>query len=156
MTASLNKQLLIGHLGADPKRQTMPNGNDVVSFGLATSERWNDRDGNRQERTDWHRVVIFSEHLGKLAMDYLRKGSRCYVEGQTQHRKYRDREGVERSIAEVVIQRFSGELRLLDRGQSDQAERPQSGRDAAGGADRADPPASSGPSRLDLDDDVPF
>lgn len=152
MTASLNKSMLIGRLGADPVLQTMPNGGDVVSFNVATSERWKDRDGNRQERTDWHRIVIFNEHLGKIAMEYLRKGSSCYVEGQTQHRTYRDREGVERRITEVVLQRFSGELRLLDRGQADQAERPQSGRDAAGG-DRADPPASSAPL---LDDDVPF
>lgn len=112
--AGLNKVCLIGHLGADPESRTFSNGNKVVNLRLATSESWKDRDGNRQERTEWHTVAIFNEGLAGIAENYLRKGSKVYIEGQLQTRKWQDQQGADRYSTEVVLQKFRGEIVLLD------------------------------------------
>ena len=112
--ASINKVILIGRLGKDPEVRSMSNGGEVVSFSLATSESWKDRDGNRQEKSEWHNVVIFNEGIGKIAKQYLRKGSQCYLEGQLQTRKWTDQNGNDKYTTEVVLQKFRGELTLLD------------------------------------------
>ena len=112
--AGVNKVILVGNLGADPEARSLNNGGEVVNMRVATSEQWKDRDGNRQERTEWHRVVIFNENLGRVAKSYLRKGSKVYLEGQIQTRKWQDQSGNDKYTTEVVLQRFRGELVLLD------------------------------------------
>ena len=157
MAGSVNKVILVGNLGQDPESRSMPSGGEVVNFSVATSENWKDRDGNRQERTEWHRVVIFNENLGRVAKQYLRKGSKVYLEGQIQTRKWTDQSGQDKYTTEVVLQRFRGELVLLDRreGGGDYA-------DSAGGASEfGSAPRQSQPKPVpafdsDLDDDVPF
>ncbi len=114
MAGSVNKVILVGNLGNDPESRAMGSGGEVVNLSVATSENWKDRDGNRQERTEWHRVVIFNENLGRVAKQYLRKGSKVYLEGQLQTRKWQDNNGQDRYSTEVVLQRFRGELVLLD------------------------------------------
>jgi single-strand DNA-binding protein len=160
MAGSVNKVILVGNLGRDPEvRMMQQSGGRVVSFSVATSEAWNDRTtGERKEKTQWHRVVIFNEKLGEIAEKYLRKGSKVYVEGQLESRKYTDKDGNERDITEVVIGRFKGELTLLDsRGGGAAVEEeagPSLGRPAARPA-----PARQGAgwdSKRDLDDDIPF
>lgn len=116
MAGSVNKVILVGNLGRDPEVRRLNNGGQVVNMRIATSESWRDRTtGERQERTEWHSVVIFNENLAKVAEQYLRKGSKVYVEGQLQTRKWTDQSGAERYTTEVVLQRFRGELTLLDR-----------------------------------------
>ena len=112
--AGVNKVILVGNLGDDPEVRSLNNGGEVVNMRVATSESWKDRDGNRQERTEWHRVVIFNENLGRVAKSYLKKGSKVYLEGQIQTRKWQDQSGQDRYSTEVVLQRFRGELVLLD------------------------------------------
>jgi single-strand DNA-binding protein len=112
--AGVNKVILVGNLGDDPESRSLNNGGEVVNLRVATSESWKDRDGQRQERTEWHRVVIFNENLGKVAKSYLRKGSKVYLEGQIQTRKWTDNSGADRYSTEIVLQRFRGELVLLD------------------------------------------
>ena len=112
--AGVNKVILVGNLGADPEARSLNSGGEVVNMRVATSESWKDRDGNRQERTEWHNVVIFNENLGKVAKSYLKKGSKVYLEGQIQTRKWTDQTGNDRYTTEVVLQRFRGELQLLD------------------------------------------
>ncbi|MDV3256501.1 MAG: single-stranded DNA-binding protein [Sphingomonas sp.] len=112
--AGVNKVILVGNLGADPEARSLNNGGEVVNMRVATSESWKDRDGNRQERTEWHNVVIFNENLGRVAKNYLRKGSKVYLEGQLQTRKWTDQSGNDRYTTEIVLQRFRGELVLLD------------------------------------------
>ncbi len=112
--AGVNKVILVGNLGADPEARSLNNGGEVVNIRVATSETWKDRDGNRQERTEWHNVVIFNENLGRVAKNYLRKGSKVYLEGQLQTRKWQDQSGNDKYTTEVVLQRFRGELVLLD------------------------------------------
>jgi single-strand DNA-binding protein len=112
--AGVNKVILVGNLGDDPESRSLNNGGEVVNLRVATSENWKDKDGNRQERTEWHRVVIFNENLGRVAKSYLRKGSKVYLEGQIQTRKWTDQSGNDRYSTEVVLQRFRGELVLLD------------------------------------------
>ncbi len=114
MAGSVNKVILVGNLGDDPESRSMGSGGEVVNLRVATSENWKDRDGNKQERTEWHRVVIFNENLGRVAKSYLRKGSKVYLEGQLQTRKWTDNSGQDRYSTEVVLQRFRGELVLLD------------------------------------------
>jgi single-strand DNA-binding protein len=111
--SSVNKVTLLGRLGKDPESRTMSNGSKVVSFSLATSEVWK-KDGERQEKTFWHNVVIFNDKLGDVAMQYLKKGSRCYLEGALQTRKWTDQSGAEKYTTEVVLQQYRGELTLLD------------------------------------------
>jgi single-strand DNA-binding protein len=115
MAGSVNKVILIGNLGRDPEVRSLNNGGKVVNLSLATSETWRDKNsGERQERTEWHRVVIFNEKLGEVAEKYLKKGSKVYVEGALQTRKWTDKDGVEKYSTEVVLQRFRGELTMLD------------------------------------------
>ena len=165
--AGVNKVILVGNLGADPEARSMSNGGEVVNLRLATSESWKDRDGNRQERTEWHQVVIFNEALGKVAKNYLRKGSKCYLEGALQTRKWTDQNGNDKYTTEVVLQRFRGELVLLD-----SREGGSSGSFGGGGGSYGDEFAGGGSSSgggtktqqrpqpaafdSDLDDDVPF
>ena len=114
MAGSVNKVILVGNLGRDPEVRSTQDGNKIVNLSLATSDRWKDRNsGEQRERTEWHRVVIFNENLGRIAEQYLRKGSTCYIEGQLQSRKWTDNQGVEKYTTEVVLQRFRGELTLL-------------------------------------------
>ena len=115
MAGSVNKVILVGNLGRDPEVRTLNNGGKVVQLNLATSETWRDKQsGDRQERTEWHKVVIFNENLADVAERFLRKGSKVYVEGQLQTRKYTDKDGAEKYTTEVVLQRYRGELTLLD------------------------------------------
>jgi single-strand DNA-binding protein len=158
--AGVNKVILVGNLGADPEARSLNNGGEVVNMRVATSEQWKDRDGNRQERTEWHNVVIFNENLGRVAKNYLRKGSKVYLEGQLQTRKWQDQSGNDKYTTEVVLQKFRGELVLLDSREGSGGGRgafDQSYDDAAGGApsrtqSRPQPAAFD----ADLDDDVPF
>jgi single-strand DNA-binding protein len=112
--AGLNKVQLIGRLGADPESRSLNNGGKVVNLRLATSESWKNQAGERQERTEWHSVVIFNEGLAKVAESYLRKGSQCFIEGALQTRKWTDQSGADRYSTEIVLQKFRGELVLLD------------------------------------------
>jgi single-strand DNA-binding protein len=167
--AGVNKVILLGNLGADPEARSLNNGGEVVNFRIATSETWKNKDGERQERTEWHNVVIFNENLGKVAKDYLKKGSKVYVEGQLQTRKWTDQSGNDRYSTEVVLQRFRGELVLLDKKEGGgrdydegyggtetrNREGDQTGettRSGGFGSSRSQPSAFD----TDLDDDVPF
>jgi single-strand DNA-binding protein len=158
--AGVNKVILVGNLGADPEARTLNSGSEVVNMRVATSEQWKDRDGNRQERTEWHNVVIFNENLGRVAKSYLRKGSKVYLEGQLQTRKWQDQSGNDKYTTEVVLQRFRGELVLLDSREGAGGSRGSFGdeqEDFGGGApartqSRPQPAAFD----TDLDDDVPF
>lgn len=119
MAGSVNKCILVGNLGADPEVRTMQSGDKLVNLSVATSETWRDRQsGERREKTEWHRVVIFNENLAKLAEQYLRKGSKVYLEGALQTRKWQDQNGQDRYSTEVVLQKYRGELTMLD-GKSD-------------------------------------
>ncbi len=164
--AGVNKVILVGNLGDDPEVRSLNNGGEVVNMRVATSESWKDRDGNKQERTEWHRVVIFNENLGKVAKSYLRKGSKVYLEGQIQTRKWQDQSGQDRYSTEIVLQRFRGELVLLDSrggggGGGDFGDSFGGGSDVGGGNDfgggQARPARQPQPAfDTDLDDDVPF
>ena len=115
MAGSVNKVILIGNLGRDPEVRTFQNGGKVCNFSIATSETWKDRNsGERQERTNWHNIAIFNENLAQIAEQYLRKGSKIYVEGQLETRKWQDQAGNDRYTTEVVLRNFRGELTLLD------------------------------------------
>ena len=162
--AGVNKVILVGNLGADPEARSLNNGGEVVNIRVATSETWKDRDGNRQERTEWHNVVIFNENLGRVAKSYLRKGSKVYLEGQLQTRKWQDQSGNDKYTTEVVLQRFRGELVLLDsRGEGGGAGGGFGGGgygDDLGGSSGATTQRQQRPQPAtfdnDLDDDVPF
>ena len=112
--AGVNKVILVGNLGADPESRSLNNGGEVVNMRIATSESWKDKDGNRQERTEWHNVVIFNENLGRVAKSYLRKGSKVYIEGQIQTRKWADQSGNDRYTTDVVLRNFNSSMVLLD------------------------------------------
>ena len=160
MAGSVNKVILVGNLGKDPEVRRMQDGRPVVNMSVATSESWRDKaTGERKERTEWHRVVIFSEGLAKVAEQYLKKGSKVYLEGQLQTRKYTDAQGVEKYSTEIVLQGFNSNLTMLDRAGGG------TGGDYAGdnndfGASRpaARQPAMAGAGgkRGDLDDEIPF
>ena len=164
MAGSVNKVILVGNLGDDPEARSLNNGGEVVNLRVATSENWKDKDGNRQERTEWHRVVIFNENLGRVAKSYLRKGSKVYLEGQLQTRKWTDNSGQDKYSTEVVLQRFRGELVLLDSksgggggGYGDQGGGYESGGGGFGGGGGSRPQSRPQPAfDSDLDDDVPF
>ena len=114
MAGSVNKVILVGNLGRDPEVRNTQDGAKIVNLSIATSERWKDKNtGEQREKTEWHRVVIFNENLGRIAEQYLRKGSNLYIEGQLQTRKWTDQQGVEKYTTEVVLQRYRGELTLL-------------------------------------------
>jgi len=174
--AGVNKVILVGRLGRDPETRTLQNGGKTTSFSIATSETWNDKaSGERKEKTQWHRIVIWNDRLGEIAERFLKKGSNVYIEGAIETRKYTDKDGAEREITEIVIGRFKGELTLLDTRASSEggegggysggaprersAPAARSGGGAAparsgggGGAPSWDSPHSGG----DLDDDIPF
>ncbi len=153
MAGSVNKVTLVGNLGQDPETRQMNNGGSVVNFSLATSESWNDKQsGERRERTEWHRIVIFNENLGKIAAQYLKKGSKVYLEGQLQTRKWTDQSGQDRYTTEVVLQRFRGELTMLDTRGDSQGQ--SSGAPANAGAMAASGDGGAAPP--DLDDEIPF
>jgi single-strand DNA-binding protein len=166
MAGSVNKVILVGNLGKDPEVRTTQDGQKIVNLTLATSDSWNDRQtGERKERTEWHRVVIFNDRVSDVAERFLRKGSKIYVEGSLQTRKWTDQSGQERYTTEVVIGRFKGELTMLDtRGGSEgggmgegggyrertPAQRAPVGAGARGG------PSWDAPKGGDLDDEIPF
>lgn len=172
MAGSVNKVILIGNVGRDPEVRNTQDGTKIVNFTLATSESWNDRaSGERRERTEWHRIVCFNERLGDVIEKYVRKGSKVYVEGALQTRKWTDQSGQEKYTTEVVLARFRGELTLLDsrnsggeggegggyqpreRSQSRPAAAPAAApAKPAGGSPSWDAPRSGG----DLDDEIPF
>jgi single-strand DNA-binding protein len=160
--AGVNKVILVGNLGADPEARSLNNGGEVVNMRIATSESWKDKDGNRQERTEWHNVVIFNENLGRVAKNYLRKGSKVYIEGQIQTRKWQDQSGADRYTTEIVLQRFRGELVLLDaRGEGGGGGSfggDEYGSSSGGGFGGSKPQSRPQPAAFDsdLDDDVPF
>ena len=151
MAGSVNKVILVGNLGRDPEIRHTQEGNAVVNMSLATSESWKDRaSGERRERTEWHRIVIFNEHLARVAEQYLRKGSKIYVEGQLQTRKWQDQSGQDRYTTEVVLGRFRGELTMLD-SRRDATEEP-----GTSPFDSAAPAPSGTPAGADFDDEIPF
>jgi single-strand DNA-binding protein len=162
MAGSVNKVILVGNLGRDPEVRRMTSGEPIVNLSVATSESWRDKaSGERKEKTEWHRVVIFNENLAKVAEQYLRKGSKIYLEGQLATRKWTDKDGQEKYSTEVVLNRFRGELVLLD-GRGEGAGAGQSfgggGSSYGGGQGRvsggSDAPASF--DRGELDDEIPF
>jgi len=163
MSGSVNKVILVGNLGADPEIRRTQDNRAIANFNLATSETWRDRtSGERRERTEWHRIVVFTEGLAKICEQYLKKGMKVYVDGQLQTRKWQDQAGLDRYTTEVVLQGFNATLTMLDSGGSgrppppsspDDYGRPASARPAAGSR----PPASTGGSaHPDLDDEIPF
>ena len=140
MAGSVNKVILVGNLGKDPDVRRLNSGDQVVNFSLATSENWRDKtSGERKEKTEWHNVVIFNENLGKVVEQYCKKGSKVYVEGQLQTRKWQDKDGNDRYTTEIVLQRFRGELTLLDSrgGGADRDSFPEEGEGARPGFNRA-------------------
>ena len=155
MAGSVNKVILVGNLGKDPEVRNAQNGTKIVSFTLATSESWNDKSsGERREKTEWHRIVIFNERIADVAERFARKGRKVYVEGSLQTRKWTDQSGQEKYTTEIVIDRFKGELTLLDSGDRDGGGAPQnraSGASRGGGQD-----GGWEPSGADLDDSIPF
>tara|TARA_B100000497_G_scaffold7581_1_gene7637 strand:+ start:764 stop:1303 length:540 start_codon:yes stop_codon:yes gene_type:complete len=165
MAGSINKVTLIGNLGRDPEVRSMQDGGKIVQLSIATSETWKDKNsGERREKTEWHRVVIFNENLGRTAEQYLRKGSTVYVEGQLQTRKWTDQQGQEKYTTEVVLQRYRGELTMLG-GRSEQSspvgyDDTSSGTGfSSGGMNNAsmDNPTPGPMSGIDdLDDEIPF
>lgn len=145
MAGSVNKVILVGSLGADPEVRALSNGNKVVNLRLATSESWRDKaSGDRKEKTEWHRVVIFNENIAKVAEAYCKKGSKVYLEGSLQTRKWQDKDGADRYSTEVNIGRFDGKLVLLDgKGERSVNDDARQGPVGGGGAS-------------DLDDNIPF
>src|SRR5215217_5645065 len=175
MAGSVNKVILVGNLGADPEIRNLPSGGKFVNLSIATSESWKDKNtGERREKTEWHRVVIFSEGLAKVAEQYLRKGSKVYIEGQLQTRKWQDQSGQDKYSTEIVLQGFNAQMVLLDgrgegvgagegggggysRGNDDGGFRGVSN-NAGGGGGGARRPASNAPAFEPggMDDDIPF
>jgi single-strand DNA-binding protein len=152
MAGSVNKVILVGNLGADPEVRHTQDGKPIVNLRVATSESWRDRNsGERKERTEWHRVVVFSEGLAKICEQYLHKGSKVYIEGQLQTRKWQDKDGQDRYSTEIVLSGFNGTMTMLDSRSGQGAGASTSGSygdtPAAGGADFA---------ASDLDDEIPF
>jgi single-strand DNA-binding protein len=148
MAGSVNKVILVGNLGKDPEVRRLTSGEPVVNLSLATSESWKDKSsGERKEKTEWHRVVIFNKNLAEVAEKYLRKGSKVYVEGSLQTRKWTDKDGAEKYSTEIVLQNFRGELTMLD-GRND---------GATGGGARVGASETPGSFQRDeMDDEIPF
>ncbi|MAR55715.1 MAG: single-stranded DNA-binding protein [Rickettsiales bacterium] len=142
--SSVNKVIIIGNLGRDPEIRAMQNGNEIANLTVATSEHWKDKNtGERREKTEWHRVVIFNEALVRVAKNYLSKGSKVFIEGQLQTRKWQNQSGQDQYSTEIVLQGFGGSLLMLDSKQTDQSNQAQ-----------PQQPANQGP--VDLDDEIPF
>ena len=159
MAGSVNKVILVGNLGREPEVRRLTSGDPVVNLSVATSESWRDKaSGERKERTEWHRVVIFNDNLVKVAENYLRKGSKIYVEGALQTRKYQDAQGQEKYSTEIVLQKFRGELTMLD-GRGGDAERDEGGYSGSFSSGSGPRTQGSGPREdfsADLDDEIPF
>jgi single-strand DNA-binding protein len=170
MAGSVNKVILVGNLGADPEIRSLSSGDRVANLRIATSESWRDRtSGERKEKTEWHRVVIFNDNLVKVAEQYLRKGSTVYIEGAIQTRKWTDNTGAEKYSTEIVLQKFRGELTMLG-GRGDGAGASSGGGDdgyssgggnyggggGGGGAPRSQPSGPRESFSADLDDEIPF
>ncbi len=175
MAGSVNKVILVGNLGADPEIRRLNSGDPVVNIRVATSETWRDKNsGERKEKTEWHNVVIFNDNLAKVAEQYLKKGMKVYVEGQLQTRKWQDQQGQDKYTTEIVLQKFRGELQMLDArgqgggdvaysggggrsdfGQSGPAE-DRGGRGGGGGRSGGFSGGGGGGSSRDLDDEIPF
>ena len=165
MAGSVNKVILVGNLGKDPEVRNAQNGTKIVNFTLATSETWNDKaSGERKERTEWHRVVVFNERIADVCEKYLKKGAKVYVEGSLQTRKWTDQSGQEKYTTEIVIDRFRGEMTMLsgrgddaggssgyEGGRSGGASRPAAAKSGGGGPSWDSPKGGS-----DLDDEIPF
>lgn len=163
MAGSVNKVILVGHLGADPEVRNLPSGGKVVNLSIATSESWKDKNtGEKREKTEWHRIVIFSEGLGRVAESYLKKGSKVYLEGQLQTRKWQDQSGADKYSTEIVLQGFNSNLTLLDgrrdgdgqnHGGGDNRQSNSGQSNSRPAANRSNAPAfeSGG-----MDDDIPF
>lgn len=158
MAGSVNKVILIGNLGADPEIRRTQDGRPVANLRVATSENWRDKaTGERRERTEWHRVVIFNEPLCRIAEQYLKKGAKVYLEGQLQTRKWTDQQGQERYSTEVVLQGFNAQLTMLDRlGGGEAQDNGAADFGSAGPTARERKPAMAGARRDDLDDEIPF
>lgn len=163
MAGSVNKVILVGNLGRDPEIRRTQDGRPIANLSVATSESWRDKaTGERREKTEWHRVVIFNEGLCRIAEQYLKKGAKVYLEGQLQTRKYTDKDGQEKYSTEVVLQGFNSQLTMLDRsgaggGADDFGEGGGSDFGASGTAPRARQPATAGAGgKRGLDDDIPF
>ena len=150
--AGVNKVIVLGRLGRDPEVRNFQNGGKVVNLRLATSERYKDREGAQQERTEWHSVAIFNERLGEVAEKYLRKGSEVYIEGQLETRKWTDQAGAERYATEIVLRQFRGELQFVGK----RAEADEAGEQTHGGGGRREGAQTASRASRDLDDDVPF
>jgi single-strand DNA-binding protein len=160
MAGSVNKVILVGNLGRDPEVRFNQEGGKIVNLSVATSESWKDKaTGERRDRTEWHRVVVFNDRLADIAERYLKKGSKLYLEGQLQTRKWTDQAGAEKYTTEIVLSRFKGEMTLLDsKGASGGGEEDYDS-SYAGGSSSSSPSSSglgSSPSFGDLDDEVPF
>ncbi|MGZ8363825.1 MAG: single-stranded DNA-binding protein [Caulobacteraceae bacterium] len=159
MAGSVNKVILVGNLGKDPEIRSLNSGDRVANLSLATSETWRDKQsGERKEKTEWHRVVIFNDNLVKVAEQYLRKGSKVYIEGSIQTRKWADKDGVEKYSTEIVLQKFRGELTMLD-GKGEGGGGGGGGDEYGGGFSSSSGPRtqSSGPKEdFPLDDEIPF
>ncbi len=163
MAGSVNKVILIGNLGRDPEIRRTQDGRPIANFTVATSETWRDKNtGERKEKTEWHRVVIFNEGLCRIAEQYLKKGSKVYLEGQLQTRKWQDQSGQEKQTTEVVLQGFNAQLTMLDRagsggGAADVGSDDRSDFGSAGPTAREKQPALAGAgARGDMDDEIPF
>ena len=162
MAGSVNKVILVGNLGRDPEVRRLNSGAAVVNLRMATSESWRDKtSGERQERTEWHSVVIYNENLGKIAEQYLRKGSKVYIEGQLQTRKWQDQSGQDRYSTEVVLQRFRGEMTLLDRAGDRAGDSAGEGGSSFGRSSPLQPADQQGGSTgeslgEEIDDEIPF
>ncbi|HMM64309.1 MAG: single-stranded DNA-binding protein [Mesorhizobium sp.] len=171
MAGSVNKVILVGNLGADPEIRRLNSGDPVVNLRIATSETWRDKNsGERKEKTEWHNVVIFNDNLAKVAEQYLKKGMKVYIEGQLQTRKWQDQNGQDRYTTEVVLQKFRGELQMLDargQGEGGQVGYSGGGRDSfgqsgpsdygrGGGGGGASRGGGGGGMSRELDDEIPF
>ena len=149
MAGSINKVMLVGNLGKDPEVRFGPDGTRIVNMSIATSDSWRDKQtGERKDKTEWHRVVIFNDKLGEIAEKYLKKGSKVFVEGKLQTRKWTDNAGQEKYSTEVVLERYRGEMTLLDVKGANQND------DFGGGHSVSDGPST--PQSIDFDDDIPF
>lgn len=153
MSGSVNKVILIGNLGADPEIRRTQDGRPIANLTVATSESWRDKNsGERREKTEWHRVCIFNEGLCKIAENYLKKGSKVYIEGQLQTRKWQDQSGADKYSTEVVLQGFTGALTMLD----GPGGKPEGERQSGTSYDAPSGQREDAPSQRDLDDDIPF
>ncbi|NNE58759.1 MAG: single-stranded DNA-binding protein [Hellea sp.] len=161
MAGSVNKVILVGNVGKDPETRSFSNGGKVCNFSLATSETWRDKQsGEKRESTQWHNIAIFNENLVKVVENYVKKGTKLYLEGQLQTRKWQDRDGNDRWTTEVVLQRFRGELVLLDsRGSGDRGGYDQSRNvsdQSSGGGSRSASTQEGPMESFELDDEIPF